>query len=144
MKPKPPDAVRKMGIPVYFGQKAENIEGADLIIYTAAIMADNPRLIAPLQASGVHVLERSEVLGLITSWYDICYMCCRNTWQNYYNLNDYQILHTAQIELICFYRRENCPPLMVAELLVKVISWFVRPVEFVDTFLKLYPYCSYS
>ena len=39
-----------------FRTKAENIEGADLIIYTAAIMADNPELIAA-KASGVHVLE---------------------------------------------------------------------------------------
>ncbi|MBO5127888.1 MAG: UDP-N-acetylmuramate--L-alanine ligase, partial [Clostridia bacterium] len=37
---------RKMGIEVILGQKAENIEGADLIVYTAAIMADNPELIA--------------------------------------------------------------------------------------------------
>ena len=33
---------RKMGIPVTLGQAAENIEGADLIVYTAAIMSDNP------------------------------------------------------------------------------------------------------
>lgn len=39
-------AVRDMGIPVMMGQRAENIEGADLIVYTAAIMADNPELIA--------------------------------------------------------------------------------------------------
>ena len=47
------DAVRKLGIPVFMGQKAENIEGADLIVHTAAIMSDNPELIASLQ-SGVH------------------------------------------------------------------------------------------
>lgn len=35
------DAVRKMGIPVFIGQRAENIEGADLIVHTAAIMEDN-------------------------------------------------------------------------------------------------------
>ena len=55
------DAVRKMGIPVYFGQRAENIEGADLIVHTAAIMADNPELIAA-KASGVLTVERSGVL----------------------------------------------------------------------------------
>lgn len=47
---------RKMGIPVTFGQAAENIEGADLIVYTAAIMSDNPELIAA-KASGVPVLN---------------------------------------------------------------------------------------
>ena len=61
-------AVRNMGIPVTLGQKAENIEGADLIVHTAAIMADNPELIAA-KASGVPVLERSELLGIISSWF---------------------------------------------------------------------------
>ena len=49
--------VRAMGVPVYMGQRAENIEGADLIIHTAAIMDDNPELIAARQ-SGVLVVER--------------------------------------------------------------------------------------
>lgn len=59
---------RKMGIPVTLGQAAENIEGADLIVYTAAIMADNPELIAA-KASGVPCLERSDILGLLTRRY---------------------------------------------------------------------------
>ena len=61
-------AVRNMGIPVYMGQRAENIEGADLIVYTAAIMSDNPELIAA-KASGAICCERAEILGLVTSWY---------------------------------------------------------------------------
>ncbi len=63
------DCVRKMGIPVFLGQRAENIDGADLIVHTAAIMSDNPELIAA-KNSGVPVLERSELLGIVTSWYD--------------------------------------------------------------------------
>ena len=59
---------RKMGIPVTLGQAAENIKGADLIVYTAAIMADNPELIAA-KASGVPCLERSDMLGLLTRRY---------------------------------------------------------------------------
>ena len=62
------DAVRKMGIPVFIGQRAENTEGADLIVFSAAIMDDNPELMAS-RASGVPVLERSELLGIVTSWY---------------------------------------------------------------------------
>ena len=59
---------RKMGIPVTLGQAAENIEGADLIVYTAAIMSDNSELIAA-KASGVPCLERSDMLGLLTRRY---------------------------------------------------------------------------
>ncbi len=58
-------AVRAMDIPVFLGQRAENIEGADLIVHTAAIMSDNPELIAAKE-SGVPVLERSDLLALIT------------------------------------------------------------------------------
>ena len=37
---------RQMGIEVTMGQRAENIRGADLILYSAAIMETNPELIA--------------------------------------------------------------------------------------------------
>lgn len=63
------DAVRKMGIEVFLGQCAENIEGADLIVYTAAILPDNPELVAAKDSNAVSI-ERAELLGLITSWYD--------------------------------------------------------------------------
>lgn len=62
------DAVRKMGIPVVLGQRAENIIGADLIVHSAAIMDDNPELMAA-RASGVLTVERSDLLGLITEEY---------------------------------------------------------------------------
>lgn len=61
-------AVRDMGIPVTLGQRAENIEGADCIVYSAAIMEDNPELIAARKAveRGVYLAERAELLGLVT------------------------------------------------------------------------------
>ena len=64
-----------MGIPVTLGQRAENIDGADLIIYTAAIMADNPELIAA-KKSGVPTVERAEILGYLTSLYHECICVC--------------------------------------------------------------------
>jgi len=67
--------VRGMGITVQMGQRAENIEGADLIIYTAAIMEDNPELIAA-RASGIPLMERAEVLGYLTAQYDNAICIC--------------------------------------------------------------------
>lgn len=58
-------AVRDMGIEVSLGQRAENIEGADLIVYTAAVLESNPELRAA-KSSGVQVVERADMLGLIT------------------------------------------------------------------------------
>ena len=94
-------AVRDMGIPVTLGQKAENIAGADLIVHTAAIMADNPELIAAKE-SGVPVLERSELLGIVTSWYDraICVSGTHGKTTTTSMLT--QILYTAGVDLSAF------------------------------------------
>lgn len=69
------DAVRKMGIEVFLGQRAENIGDADLIVHTAAIMEDNPELIAA-KSSSVPTIERKFLLGEITSWFDNCIGVC--------------------------------------------------------------------
>ena len=69
------EAVRKMGIPVTIGQRAENIEGADLIVYTAAIMADNEELIAA-KASGAVCIERSVMLGILSRGFSEALCVC--------------------------------------------------------------------
>lgn len=68
-------AVRNMGCKVFMGQRAENIEGADLIVYTSAVLPDNPELVAAM-ASGAPVLERAQLLGLVSSWYDNAICVC--------------------------------------------------------------------
>lgn len=60
--------IRSMGIPVAMGQRAENIEGAEMIVYTAALLKDNPELVAALE-SGIPTFERSKLLGAITRIY---------------------------------------------------------------------------
>ena len=62
-------AVRAMGIPVTLGHSPDNIKGADLIVHTAAIMPDNPELVAALQ-SGEYVIERSVLLGFISEQFN--------------------------------------------------------------------------
>ncbi len=130
-------AVRDMGIPVYLGQRAENIEGADLIVHTAAIMADNPELIAA-KASGVPVLERSDLLGIVTSWYDNAICIAGTHGKTTTTSMVTQILFTAGIDLSAFIGgklqciggsgRSGSSDIMTCEA-----------CEFVDTFLKLYP-----
>lgn len=60
--------IRSLGIPVTMGQKAENIKGAEMIVYTAALLPDNPELIAA-KASGIPTFERSKLLGAVTRIY---------------------------------------------------------------------------
>ena len=67
---------RELGIEIYpLGQRPENIQGADLIVYTAAIMDDNPELIAA-RASGIPTIERAQMLGYLTSRYPDCFCVC--------------------------------------------------------------------
>ncbi len=60
--------IRSLGIPVAMGQRAENIEGAEMIVYTAALLSDNPELVAA-KASGIPTYERSKLLGAVTRLY---------------------------------------------------------------------------
>ena len=69
------DRIRKLGINVMMGQKAENIEGSEMIVYSAAIMEDNPELIAA-KNSDIPTFKRSELLGAITHMYDNCMCVC--------------------------------------------------------------------
>lgn len=69
------DLERRMGMEVTIGQKPENLEGAELIVYSAAILPDNPELIAA-RAGDVPVLERSELFGLVTKEYSNCIAVC--------------------------------------------------------------------
>jgi len=67
--------VRALGIPVSMPQKAENIEGAEMIVYTAALLPDNPELCAA-KASGIPTYERSKLFGAITRIYDNAVCVC--------------------------------------------------------------------
>ncbi len=67
--------ISSLGIPVVLGQKAENIEGAEMIVYTAALLPDNPELCAA-KASGIPTFERKDMLGAITRMYDNCICVC--------------------------------------------------------------------
>ena len=130
-------AVRNMGIPVFVGQRAENIEGADLIVHTAAIMADNPELIAA-KASGAPVLERSELLGIVTSWYKdaICVSGTHGKTTTTSMLT--QILYTANVDLSAFIGGK-LPCIGGSGRAGKSDIMVCEACEFVDTFLKLYP-----
>ncbi|MCL2579193.1 MAG: UDP-N-acetylmuramate--L-alanine ligase [Oscillospiraceae bacterium] len=65
------DAQKKMGVTVYIGHKAEQINGAELIIYSAAIPQDNPEL-AQARRLGIPIFERAEVLSWLSKQYADC------------------------------------------------------------------------
>ncbi len=57
--------IRALGIPVHMGHAAENIKGADMVVYTAAVSEDNPELVAA-KAQHLPLIERAQLLGFIT------------------------------------------------------------------------------
>lgn len=131
------ELVKSLGIPVIMGQKKENIKGADLIVHTAAIMEDNEELIAAKQ-SGVPVIERSILLGLITKRYSNAICVCGTHGKTTATSMLTQILYDANLDpsaviggklpAIGGNGRAGKSELMVCEA-----------CEFVDTFLKLSP-----
>mgnify|MGYP002626982636 CR=1 FL=1 len=54
--------LRDLGIPVTIGHRAENVDGAAMVAYSAAISQDNPELIA-CRSLGIPTLERAWLLG---------------------------------------------------------------------------------
>ncbi len=57
--------IRSLGIPVKMSFVAENIDGADMVVYTVAIPEDNPELVAARER-GIPLLERAKLLGWIS------------------------------------------------------------------------------
>jgi UDP-N-acetylmuramate--alanine ligase len=51
-----------LGIAVHVGHQASNIDGADVIVTSSAIRADNPELVAA-RAARIPVVPRAEMLG---------------------------------------------------------------------------------
>ncbi len=63
------DKLEAAGAKICIGQKAENIENPDLVVYTAAIANDNPELCAARE-KGIKTLERADFLGQLMEQYE--------------------------------------------------------------------------
>ena len=60
--------IRSYGIPVTMGHFPENVCGADMVVYTAAVKLDNPELVSA-QAQNIPTVERSVMLGAVVDKY---------------------------------------------------------------------------
>ena len=59
------ERMRRLGITVHLPQTAENIGDAQLVVYTAAVSADNPELRAAEQRH-IPLMERAKLLGALS------------------------------------------------------------------------------
>ena len=62
------EKLRALGIPVSIGHRPQNVEGADLVVYTAAIAPDNPERLA-LDRLSIPSMERATLLGQLMEGY---------------------------------------------------------------------------
>lgn len=62
--------LRDQGIETHIGHSAQNVEGADLVVYTAAISEENPERQA-CQQQGIPNMERAYLLGQLMEGYSL-------------------------------------------------------------------------
>ncbi len=62
------DRLIEKGAHVFLGQRGKNVEGADLVVYSAAVTKDNPEM-QRAEELGIPKATRAEVLGLLMDEY---------------------------------------------------------------------------
>lgn len=129
--------IKKLGIPVAMGQKAENIQGAEMIIYTAALLKDNPELVAAKE-SGIPTFERSKVFGAISRMYKNCIGICGTHGKTTVTSMLTQIMIGAGLDPSAVIGGK-LPLINSNGRIGKTENFVCEACEFVDTFLDLSP-----
>ncbi len=60
--------LQEQGIRVFLGHSADNIKGADLVVYSSAVSLENPEIVEARKA-GIPTVTRAEALGALMSDY---------------------------------------------------------------------------
>ena len=63
------EALEALGVKIHIGHRAENVRGADLVVYSAAIPESNPER-AEAKRLGIPQVERAVLLGRLMSTFD--------------------------------------------------------------------------
>lgn len=129
--------IRDLGITVTMGQRAQNIKGAEMVVYTAALLKDNPELVAAKE-SGIPTFERSKLFGAISRMYNNCIGVCGTHGKTTTTSMLTQVMIKAQLDPSAVIGGKL--PLIDSHGRVGKSENFVcEACEFVDTFLDLSP-----
>lgn len=128
------------GIKVSIGHSGDNITNPELVVYTAAVKADNPELRAS-EERGIHIIDRAALLGEIMKKYDYSVAVSGTHGKT---------TTTAMVSMILM--EAGLDPSVHIGGMMKAIggsvrtgngSYFVTEAcEYVDSFLTLFPYIS--
>ena len=133
-------AERAMGIRVTLGHDANNIVGADMVVYSAAIPRDNVEL-AAAESYGIPTVERSVLLGYVSRLYKSS-ICVAGT----HGKTTTTAMITTALELA-----GRDPSAVIGGKLPLINGYgkagmgddiVVEACEYAETFLKLTPYLS--
>ena len=133
-------AEREMGIQVTLGHNADNVIGADMVVYSAAIPKDNVER-AAADSYGIPAIERSVLLGYISRLYKNS-ICVSGT----HGKTTTTAMITAALELA-----GRDPSAVIGGKLPLIGGYgkagkgddiVVEACEYAETFLKLTPYFS--
>ena len=129
--------IRNLGIKVFMGHSAENIKGAELVVYSAAISSDNPELKEAKRLS-IPTIERSKLLGAITRKFDRCIGICGTHGKTTTSSAVTQMLIMNGLDPTAVIGGRL--PLINANGVAGSSEYMVcESCEFVDTFLELSP-----
>ena len=129
--------IKALGIKVYMGHAPENVHGAELIVYSAAISEDNPEIVEAKKL-GIPLMERSHMLGSLTRRYDNVIGVCGTHGKT---------TVSSMITHILILNKQN-PTAVIGGKLPLINSngiagdsatMVCESCEFVDTFLQLSP-----
>lgn len=129
--------VKALGIKVFMGHASENVHGADLVVYSAAINAENPELKEAAKL-GIPTMERSKLLGAITRKFDRVIGVCGTHGKTTTTSCLTQVLIMNELDPTAVIGGRL--PLINANGIVGKSEFMVcESCEFVDTFLQLSP-----
>lgn len=129
--------IRALGIKVYMGHSAENIENAELVVYSAAISADNPEL-TQARRRGIPTMERSHLLGALTRKFENVIGVCGTHGKTTVTSMITQILYFNNLDPTAVIGG-RLPLLGTNGRCGKSEHMVCESCEFVDTFLQLSP-----
>ncbi len=129
--------IKNLGIKVYMGHNAENIKGAELVVYSAAISDDNPELKAARE-QGIPTMERSHMLGALTRHFDNVIGVCGTHGKTTVTSMITQILILNKMDPTAVIGGK-LPLINSNGISGKSETMVCESCEFVDTFLQLSP-----
>ncbi len=125
------------GIPVKLSQVAENVVGADVVVYTAAIKKDNPELLHAKEL-GIPTIERADFLGDLTRCYGDTVTIAGTHGKT----------TTTSMVSLCFLEALKDPSIQVGATLPEISGnylvgnseyFVIEACEYVESFLKFSP-----